>query len=165
MEIRDAEAGDVASITAIYNAHLGTTTHEWIEEPHTDREVDAWRSARQASGLPFLAATDGAEVVGFATYGDFRDSARWPGYRFTVEHSVHVAEAHWGRGTGRALLDGLADRARAAGKRVMVAGIDGANQGSIEFHVRLGFAEVGRLPGIGDKWGQRLDLVLMQRDV
>jgi phosphinothricin acetyltransferase len=47
----------------------------------------------------------------------------------------------------------------------MVAAIDAANVGSIEFHTRLGFVEVGRMPGVGDKWGQRLDLVLMQLDV
>lgn len=87
---------------------------------------------------------------------------RWPGYRFTVEHTIHVAERAWGQGVGRALMMALVDHARAAGKRTMVAGIDGTNTGSVRFHARLGFREVGRLDGIGDKWGRRLDLVLMQ---
>jgi len=104
-------------------------------------------------------------VVGWAAYGDFRDSRRWPGYRFTVEHTVHVARSHWGCGVGRALVEALADRARRDGKRVMVAGIDGSNTDSITFHARLGFHEVARLPGVGEKWGRRLDLVLMQRDL
>jgi phosphinothricin acetyltransferase len=69
----------------------------------------------------------------------------------------------WGRGVGRALLDALIEHARAAGKRVMVAGIDGENVRSIAFHARLGFVEVARMPGVGEKLGRRLDLVLMQR--
>jgi phosphinothricin acetyltransferase len=59
----------------------------------------------------------------------------------------------------------LVETARRAGKRVMVAAIDAGNVGSIAFHARLGFVEVGRMPGVGDKWGQRLSLVLMQLDL
>jgi L-amino acid N-acyltransferase YncA len=44
----------------------------------------------------------------------------------------------------------------------MVAGIDGSNTSSIRFHERLGFFEVARMPEIGEKFGHRLDLVLMQ---
>ena len=88
---------------------------------------------------------------------------RWPGYRHTVEHSIHVRQDCWGRGIGRALVDALVERARAQGKHVMIAGIDAENVGSIRFHERLGFFEVARLPEIGEKFGRRLDLVLMQR--
>ena len=59
-------------------------------------------------------------------------------------------------------MHALVERARREGKRVMVAAIDGENSGSIRFHERLGFFEVGRMPGIGEKFGRRLDLVLMQ---
>ena len=110
------------------------------------------------------ARRDGSRLgCGWATYGDFRDSERWPGYRFTVEHSIHVREESWGRGIGRALINALVERARREGKHVMVAGIDSENTGSIRFHERRGFWEVGRLPEIGEKFGRRLDLVLMQR--
>lgn len=61
------------------------------------------------------------------------------------------------------LLDKTDDMlARAAGKRVMVGGIDSTNVDSIRFHERLGFVEVARMPGIGEKFGRRLDLVLVQ---
>ncbi len=79
-----------------------------------------------------------------------------------VEHTIHVREGCWGQGIGRRLIEALADRARAAGKRAMVGAIDGENVDSIEFHLRLGFVEVGRLPGIGEKFGRPLDLVLVQ---
>jgi phosphinothricin acetyltransferase len=47
----------------------------------------------------------------------------------------------------------------------MVAAIDGSNARSIAFHRRVGFRAVGRMPGVGEKAGRRLDLVLMQRDL
>lgn len=163
--IRPAEPADLPAITDIYNALLGSTTFEWTEARHTVAERASWLAEKQASGHPVAVAVDEGEVVGWATYGDFRDSRRWPGYRFTIEHSVHIAEGHWGEGIGEALVAHLADHARLAGRRVMVAGIDASNERSIVFHARLGFREVARMPGVGDKWGQRLDLVLMQRDL
>jgi phosphinothricin acetyltransferase len=160
--IRPAEEADVPAITAIYNALLTTTTYEWTETPHTPDEMAGWLARQESSGNPALVADDAGTVVGWSAYGDFRDSVRWPGYRLTVEHSIHVDERHWGRGVGRALMAELADQARHAGKRVMVGGIDGSNDRSIRFHERLGFHEVARMPGIGTKWDRRLDLVLMQ---
>ena len=161
--IRAAISDDLPAITAIYNVLLETTTHEWTEQLHAVAERAEWLAEQNATGRPALVAVIGDEVVGWATYGDFRDSTRWPGYRFTVEHSIHVREDHWGQGVGRMLIDALIDRARREGKHVMVAGIDAANAGSIRFHERLGFVEVARMPEIGEKFGRRLDLVLMQR--
>ena len=52
-----------------------------------------------------------------------------------------------------------------AGKRVMVAAVDGENDASIRFHERLGFVPVARMPGIGFKLDRWLDLVLLQRSL
>ena len=57
----------------------------------------------------------------------------------------------------------LEDAARAEGVHVLIAGISSANPGAIVFHTALGFAEVGRMPEVGRKQGQWLDLVLMQK--
>ena len=142
---------------------LETTTHEWTEIAHTVAEREQWLSDQRAAGRPALVAIDSGAVVGWATYGDFRDSERWPGYRYTVEHSIHVREDRWGRGVGRELVKLRSSSTLGPKvKRVMVAGIDGDNTGSIRFHERLGFFEVGRMPEIGEKFGRRLDLVLMQ---
>ena len=165
MLVRPAEVEDLPAITTIYNAKLESTTYEWTETLHTVEERAEWLAAKRASGLPALVAEDDGQVVGWATYGEFRDSTRWPGYRFTVEHSIHVAESHWGRGIGRMLVAALEAHARGEGRRVMVAATDSTNVQSIEFHKRLGYIEVARMPGVGDKWGQRLTLVLLQHDL
>jgi phosphinothricin acetyltransferase len=166
IEIRTATTDDLPAITDITNALLATTTYEWTETPHTLEERSAWLAEHHEKGHPvFVAVDDEDRVVGWAAYGDFRDTDRWPGYRFTVEHTIHLAESHWGQGIGRRLLAALADRARADGKRVMIAGVDGTNLDSVRFHESIGFRTVAHLPGVGEKFGQRLDLVLLQLDL
>jgi phosphinothricin acetyltransferase len=165
IDIRPATTDDVPAITDITNALLATTTYEWTETPHTIQDRQAWLAEHQARGEPVLVAVDGDHVVGWAAYGDFRDTSRWPGYRFTVEHTIHTAESHQGRGIGRRLIEALAERARADGKRVMIAGVDGTNEGSVRFHESVGFRTVAHLPGVGEKFGRRLDLILLQLDL
>jgi phosphinothricin acetyltransferase len=163
VEIRDATAADVAAINAIYNATVETTTVQWTEELEPVEVRRHWFDEQQAAAHPVLVAEDGATVIGYAAYGDFRDSKKWPGYRFTSEHTVHVVEDWHGRGVGRALMEVLLARATEAGKHVMIAAIDSENRGSIEFHQRLGFVEVGRLPETGWKFGRWLEVVFLER--
>jgi phosphinothricin acetyltransferase len=163
VEIRPAHDGDLEDITDIINALLATTTYEWTDAPHTVDERRAWLARMTDAGHPVFVAVDDGAVVGWSSYADFRDTVKWPGYLGTVELTIHVREAAWGRGVGRRLIDALVAHARDRGKRVMIAAIDGENEPSIRFHARLGFDEVGRLPGVGEKFGRRLDLVLMQR--
>ena len=59
-------------------------------------------------------------------------------------------------------MDALIDQARRSGKHTMVAAIDSENDMSIQFHRRLGFVEVARMPEIGTKFGRWLELVLLQ---
>jgi phosphinothricin acetyltransferase len=63
---------------------------------------------------------------------------------------------------GAALLEVLIERARAAGKHVMVAGVDSANVASLKFLEGNGFERVGQLREVGHKFGRFLDLVFLQ---
>jgi phosphinothricin acetyltransferase len=163
MDIRDAMAADAAAISAIYNATVGTSTVAWTEEHESVGSRREWLEEQLRFGHPVLVAATEGEVLGFASYDDFRDSSKWPGYRFTVEHTIHVREDHHGVGVGSALLRELITRATRHGKHVMIGAIDGHNTGSIRFHERHGFAIVARLPETGFKFGRWLELVLMQR--
>ncbi len=165
--IRDAEDGDLEATIAILNELIPTTTVAWTERPTTLEERTAWFGSQRARGFPVLVAEEvdgtGAEVVGVASFGDFRDTAHWEGYRFTVEHSIHVRSDRRGAGLGRGAPRVVDGTRPAMGLHVMVGAVDGDNAASIRFHERLGFVEVARMPEIGFKHGRWLDLVLMQR--
>jgi L-amino acid N-acyltransferase len=162
MMIRDATAADMDAVCNLYNALIPTTTVAWTEKPQLLDERLSWLAEQERRDHPVLVADDADTVVGFASFGSFRGDGRWPGYRFTVEHTIHIAEMHWRTGVGRALLEALIERARGAGHHVMVGGIDADNARSLEFHERLGFVEVARMPQVGRKFGRWLDLVLVQ---
>ncbi|MEL7158817.1 MAG: N-acetyltransferase family protein [Actinomycetota bacterium] len=147
----------------LYNALIDSTTVAWTDEPQTLRQRRAWFRRQQRNDHPVLVAENATGVVGFAAYGSFRGSGKWPGYRHTVEHTIHVDGESWGRGIGRSLLEELIARARRSDVHVMVGAVDGDNIDSIRFHERCGFVEVARMPEVGFKFGRWLDLVLMQR--
>src|SRR5262245_49962388 len=97
LEIRDASPTDLPALLAIYNDVVATSTAIYRDEPATLEDRRSWLAARQADGHPVLVAIDGGALVGFAAFGGFRP---WPGYRFTVEHSVHVRADRRGQGVG-----------------------------------------------------------------
>jgi L-amino acid N-acyltransferase len=161
--IRDAVADDAGAISVLYNATVSTTTVAWTEEHESVATRQEWLQKQQAANNPVLVAESDDRVVGFAAYGEFRNATKWPGYRFTVEHTIHIDAAHQGAGLGGVLLEELVWRATAAGLHVMIGAIDGGNDGSIRFHERHDFAPVAHLPQVGFKFGRWLDLVLVQR--
>jgi phosphinothricin acetyltransferase len=162
MEILDATAADIPGLLTLYNDVIATSTAVFTNDPVTLDDRMSWWRQRVAQGYPVLVARDASGVAGFATFGDFR---AWPGYRFTVEHSVHVRADCRGRGVGAALVGALFPRAAALRKHTMVAGIDAANTGSIRFHERLGFERAGLLREVGWKFDRWLDLVFLLRGI
>jgi phosphinothricin acetyltransferase len=156
------DAGDehLSGILAIYNDVIATSTAVFSDEQVTLEERGRWLEARRAQGYPVLVALDCAgDVIGFGSFGDFRT---WPGYRTTVEHSVHVRADRRGRGTGTALVRALVERAGSLGKHAMIAGVDADNLASLRLHERLGFVRVARLPEVARKFDRWLDLILLE---
>jgi L-amino acid N-acyltransferase len=159
MLIRDGVEADFEQITAIYNEVLTNSTAIYNDRPASVEERISWGRSRLAQGYPVLVAADGAEIAGFATFGDFR---AWPGYRFTVEGTVHVRSGGRGQGVGTELLKAILARAKAAGKHIMIAGVDSENAASLRFLERSGFERAGCLREVGYKFNRYLDLVFMQ---
>ena len=157
--LRPATAQDVPAMVAIYNQSVAVNTASWDTEPQTVPERRAWFEERSVAGQAILIAEVAGRVVGWASWGPFRDKA---GYRMTREDTLYVDESARGLGVGRLLLGGLVSTAREAGVHVLIAAVSHENDVSIALHEKLGFVEVGRLPQAGAKFGRWLDLVLLQ---
>jgi L-amino acid N-acyltransferase YncA len=160
--VRPATAADIPAITTIYRHHVLHGLASFETAPPDEAEMARRFAAIRELGLPYLAAEIGGKFVGYAYAAVYR--AR-PAYRYTVEDSVYVDNAHAGQGVGSALMPELIAGCAQAGRRQIIAVIgDSENFGSIRLHEKFGFQRVGLLPAVGFKFGRWVDSVLMQRD-
>jgi len=158
--IRAAIKADAAAIAEIWRPVLAESLATFNPVVKTAQDVAAMIAEKSTAGHGFFVAEEVGEILGFATYGQFRSGV---GYAHTMEHTVILANKGQGRGIGRALLQAVEDHARDAGAHSMFAGVSAANQSGVAFHERLGYREVSRLSEVGFKFGQYLDLVLLQK--
>ncbi|MDV6374918.1 GNAT family N-acetyltransferase [Deinococcus arenicola] len=158
--VRPATVADIPATLEIYNhAVLHTTASYDLEAVSLETRL-AWFDHKQAGGWPVLVLEQGDEVVGWATYGPFRDK---PGYAATVEHSVYIRDGLRGAGLGRMLMLALIADATARDFHIMVGGVDAENADSLAFHARSGFVQVAHFRQVGRKFGRWLDLAFLQR--
>lgn len=158
--IRDARPADAGAIAAVWNPIIRDTDITFNPVEKTEAEIAALIDARQRAGGAFLLAEDAGQALGFASYFQFRTGQ---GYARTMEHSVILAPEGRGRGLGRALMTALEAHARKRHMRMLIGAITATNAGSLAFHRRLGFVEVGRIPQAGWKFGRYHDLILVQK--
>ncbi len=161
VRVRLATEQDMAAIQEIYAHYVQLTTASFEEEAPTVAEMTARWQRVASRGLPYLVATKGKRVVGYAYASPFRERS---GYRYTIEDSVYVAEDYRGRNIGNELMNDLIDRCITLGFRQMIAVIgDSTNASSLALHSRHGFFVVGALSSTCFKFGRWVDAVLMQR--
>ncbi|HSV54253.1 MAG TPA: GNAT family N-acetyltransferase [Burkholderiaceae bacterium] len=159
--IRPSRDPDLPAITAIYAHHVLHGTGTFETTPPTQADMATRRADVLGKGLPYLVAEEDGQVLGFAYCQWFKPR---PAYRFSAEDSIYLHPDAAGRGLGRALLGELAQEAEARGVRKLIAVIgDSANAGSVGVHRSLGFTPVGVLKSCGWKFGQWLDVVLMEK--
>ena len=161
LAVREAGEADLPCIVRVYNHYVVHGTALWRETPTDLEERRRWLRDRRPAH-PVLIAEWAGRVAGYGAIGPFR---AFPGYDRTGEHAVYVDPALHRRGVGRALLEALIRRGRAAGLDALIGAISADQPASLGLHAACGFREVGRLPGVGRKHGRRLDLVLVQLEL
>ena len=160
--IRLAKYSDLKIILEIYNDAILNTTAIYDYKLHTIEDRTSWYEEKIQNGLPVLVFEEGNRVVGFATFGPFRD---WPAYKYTIEHSVYVHKDYRGRHIGIKLMKELIKIANERGYATMVAGIDADNEVSKIMHEKLGFSFSGTIQKVGYKFEKWLNLDFYQYEL
>jgi len=163
MRIRLATIDDAAAIREIYNREVETSTVTFDLVPRSLRQQRDWISARSGAFAVVVAETEAEgqpAVTAFGSLSPYRDR---PAYTTSVEDSVYVHRDHQGRGVGKLVLGELLRVATAHGFHAVFARIVGGHQASIGLHRALGFEIVGTEREVGRKFGQWLDVVVMER--
>lgn len=157
--IRVATELDIPAILEITNYEILNSTVLYEYEARSLDTQLHWFNDKMANGWPVLVAKLNGAVVGFGTFGKFRERIA---YRFSVEHSVYVHKDHRGKAIGNALMVELIRLAKTQGYHTMIAGIDSSNMGSVEFHRKFGFEVIGTFKEVGFKFDKWLNVVFMQ---
>lgn len=160
MILRTATANDAPAILALWNPAIRTSLITFNSATKSLTDIDNMLIDKATHDYAFLLAEDADQLLGFATYGQFRAGV---GYAHTMEHTIILAPQAHRRGIGRALMTAIEDHARSRGAHSIFAGVSAPNAQGRAFHAALGYREVAILPRVGRKFDQWLDLVLMQK--
>jgi len=160
VKVRLATTDDAEAIRAIYNREVLGTRVTFDLVPRTLEDQLAWLDEHSGAHPAIVAVDDEGVVRGFASVSPYRPR---PAYRTTVEDSVYVDPACRGQGVGRLLLEEICELAASHGFHAVMARIVGDHEASIRLHAAAGFERVGVEREVGRKFGQWLDVVVMQR--
>jgi phosphinothricin acetyltransferase len=157
-DIRPAAESDLVAINDIYNHYVLHSTCTYQEEPEPFDSRRRWFS-RHGEKHPVIVAIADSQVVGWGSLSPYHERSA---YRHTVENSIYIHHQHLRRGVGSLLLQELIVRCRSLGHRVIIAGIDGEQNGSVALHAKFRFEKVGHLTKVGFKFGRWLDVIYME---
>ena len=160
VKVRPAIDADLPAILDIYNHAVLHTTASYDYEPWDRQKREEWFADHVRHDYPVLVAENAENrVIGWGSLSRFHSR---PGYRFTAEDSIYVAQDSRSCGVGQKLLAPLIDGARARQFHSIIGLIDAQNEASIRLHARFGFEKVAYLKQVGHKFGRWLDVVYMQ---
>ena len=160
MKIRPAKFSDSGEIVEIWNPYIKKTFVTFNASEKTQEEVWKLVNDRRNNGHEFWVAVQDDKIIGFASYDQLRAGV---GYKYSMEHTIIVAEKHKSLGIGKNLMGTLCGHAKNRGINSMWAGVSALNVPAIKFHEGLDFKIVARLPEVGYKFGTFVDLVLMRK--
>jgi L-amino acid N-acyltransferase YncA len=158
LTIRPATLNDLGQITEIYNDAIAKTTATFDTEPKTLEQQESWFSSHDA-GHPVLVAEEDGLVLGWASLSQWSDRCA---YSATAEISVYVREENRGKGIGKQLMKATIQAGKEAGLHTIIARIAGSNKISVDLCKSFGFQYIGTMREVGKKFGQLLDVHLMQ---
>ena len=149
------------AIMRIFNHYIETDFSAYFDQAFPDTFFARLRET--ANGYPAVIAMDGVGAV--AGFGFLHAYHPAPAFRRTAELTYFLAPEHTRKGIGGTMLADLTGKARRQGIDRLLASISSLNQGSLSFHGKNGFVEVGRLRTIGVKFGREFDVVYMQKAI
>jgi phosphinothricin acetyltransferase len=159
MRVRLATMADAEAIRAIYNPEVLESTVTFDLVPRTLEDQQQWLD-EHSGAHPAVVADDSGVIVGYGSLSEYKPR---PAYRTSVEDSVYVHRGFQGRGVGRMILTSLLGLAVDHGFHAVFARIVGGHEASIGLHVGCGFETIGTEREVGRKFGQWLDVVIMEK--
>ena len=157
--IHMAREDDVPALLAIYAPYV-TDTAITFEYEAPDAAEFTRRMRRILARYPYLAAESEKGVLGYAYAAPFKERAA---YDWAVETTIYLRRDCRGMGVGRRLYQQLEELLKRQHITNANACIAYPNPGSILFHERMGYREVGHFTRCGYKLGRWYDMIWMEK--
>ncbi|MCR5529700.1 MAG: GNAT family N-acetyltransferase [Saccharofermentans sp.] len=164
--IRDAREEDAKALIDIYSYYVLNTAVSFEYEVPSEEEFKQ-RIRNIKSKFPYLVATDGDVIVGYAYASSY--STR-EAYSITAASSIYVDKDLRRQGIGSLLYRELEARLKAQGIVNLLAGSawrdeedEYLSHDSHDFHVNMGYTKVAHMREIGIKFDRRYDLLWLQK--
>lgn len=164
--IRTATISDAEFILNIYSYYVQNTAISFeYEVPTLDEFTN--RIKRTLEKYPYLVAEQNGKIIGYAYGSQFHERAA---YRWCAEVSIYVDVDARKCGVGRLLYEALEQALKEQGILNLYACIaytdvedEYLNNNSAEFHVHLGYQQIGRFHKCGYKFNRWYDMIWMEK--
>jgi len=158
LNIRRATQTDLDQITEIYNDAIQKTSATFDTEPKTREQQEIWFAGHD-DRHPLLVADEDGIVAAWASLSQWSDRCA---YSDTVEISLYVREESRRKGIGKQLMRSILHEGKIVGLHTVIARIAGSNKISADLCKSFGFQYIGTMREVGKKFGNLLDVHLMQ---
>jgi phosphinothricin acetyltransferase len=159
LTIRQATVNDMGVVAEIYNDAILNTTATFDTETKSLENRIQWLNQHSAMN-PVIVGELNNQVVGWASLSKWSDRCA---YDSTAEVSVYVHKDFRDRGIGRKLLEVITLEGEKAGLHTILSRITQGNEKSIHLHEIFGYEHIGVLKEVGMKFGEFLDVHMMQK--
>lgn len=146
MKIRFAKEEDVEELLSIYAEYMNTAITFEYETPSKEEFLERIKNIKKV--YPYIVLEDNNKILGYAYAHEFKERKA---YSWSVETTIYMDKNICAKGYGKKLYLTLLELLKLQGVRTACACVTGDNKGSMEFHKRLGFKEVGRFHNAGFK--------------
>ena len=164
--IRDAVLDDAERLLEIYSHYVENTA---ITFEYDIPSIEDYRSRMKhtTEKYPYLVIEKDDVIQGYAYAGSFVGR---PAYDWSCEMTIYLAHDVQKQGLGRKLYAALEQALKGMGILNLYACIgypivadEYLTTNSADFHIHLGFAEVGRFHQCGYKFGRWYDMIWMEK--
>ena len=156
---RPATVKDMNVVADIYNDAILNTTATFDTETKSLENRIEWLNNHSAMNPVIVGEINGV-VIGWASLSKWSERCA---YDTTAEVSVYINKDFRDRGFGKKLLEVITLEGEKAGLHTIISRITQGNEKSIHLHELLGYEHVGVLKEVGMKFGNFLDVHMMQK--
>lgn len=158
--VRQANLGDISSITKIYNQGIEDRIATLETGLKTEDDREKWFLEKSDRHKVLVIEDENKQVYGWASLNVFNSRCAYSG---VVDFSIYIERSMRGKGLGKILLLQLIETAKKQEFHKLVLSALSSNEQGKKLYKSIGFREVGTYEKQGildDKW---IDVTIMEK--